>query len=206
MLLCDIGNTTYTFFDGKRLTKHPVSAFDPSSIQEKVYFISVNQAVTKQLHSLKNWIDLERFVERKNYYETMGIDRIAACEAIRHGVVVDAGSAVTVDVVKDGVFEGGFIYPGIQAIQTCWKTISPALAYPFKEDLHLKELPKRSDAALSYGYVAPLVKEVASYDLPVFLTGGDAQTFALFFPDAKHYPHLLFDGMQKILSKKGLLS
>jgi len=199
MLLCDIGNTSYHFLNGDIDHKESVTAFDPSSIKEKVYYICVNSTVQTVLDSLKNWINLKSCVDMSNYYETMGVDRIFACEAIENGVIVDAGSAITVDVVKDGKFQGGFIYPGIAAMSTTYENISPALAYPFNFDLDLDRLPKNSRDAISYGFLKTLSCEVISYNMEIFLTGGDALEFAKIFSSAQIDKALLFKGMKKVL-------
>ncbi|MDT8339071.1 MAG: type III pantothenate kinase, partial [Sulfurimonas sp.] len=165
MLLCDIGNTTYHFFEQGHSYKKDAKLFDPSSIKKQVYYICVNKQVKELLEPLENWIDLSEYVDRKNYYDTMGIDRIMACEAIEEGVIVDAGSAVTVDVVKDGKFEGGFIYPGLRAMSKCYKNISDALGYSFNFELDLDKMPKNSRDAISYGYIKLLQSEVKSYKM-----------------------------------------
>ncbi len=202
MLLCDIGNTSYHFLNGDNDYKESVSAFNPSSITQKVYYISVNSLVEKKLETLDNWINLKPHVDMSNYYETMGTDRIFACEAIENGVIVDAGSAITVDVVKDGKFQGGFIYPGINAMAKTYENISPALIYSFNFDLELTVLPKNSQDAISYGYLKTLYTEVISYKLPIILTGGDAQKFTNIFKDAKVDEELIFKGMQKIFNSR----
>jgi len=198
MLLCDIGNTSYHFLNGDNDYKESVSTFNPSSITQKVYYISVNVSVGKVLDTLDNWIDLKPHVDMSNYYETMGIDRIFACEAIQNGVIVDAGSAITVDVVKDGKFQGGFIYPGIAAMSKTYDNISPALAYPFNFDLDLTVLPKNSGDAISYGYLKTLYLEVISHDMKIYLTGGDAKKFAKIFSNSKVDETLIFKGMNRI--------
>ena len=199
MLLCDIGNTSYHFLDGDNDYKERVTAFNPSSITQKVYYICVNSSVQKKLKTLDNWIDLKSKVDMSNYYETMGVDRIFACEAIKNGVIVDAGSAITVDVVKDGKFQGGFIYPGIAAMSKTYENISPALAYPFNFDLDLDRLPKNSGDAISYGFLKTLYCEVISYEMEIFLTGGDAFELAKIFPSAQIDEVLLFKGMKKVI-------
>jgi len=103
MLLCDVGNTSFHFDDDSNNYKESTTSFNPKSITKKVYYICVNPDVSKVLDGLDNWIDLASFIDMNNYYETMGIDRIVACEAVQNAVIVDAGSAITVDVVKDGV-------------------------------------------------------------------------------------------------------
>lgn len=204
MLLCDIGNTSYHFNNSLQDFKHSVKDFDPASITEQVYFISVNAQSKEKLKKLDNWIDLESFVDRSVYYETMGIDRIVALVSVNNGIVIDAGSAITVDAVKEGVFQGGFIYPGIRAMQECYKNISPALNYSFNFELDLGKMAKNSPDAISYGYLKPFVDEIKSQNLPIILTGGDASEFKKLFPEAMLDQELIFKGMKKIIIKAGL--
>ena len=198
MLLCDIGNTSYHFCKDGNDYKQDVIEFNPENITEKVYFISVNQSIKEKLSGLSNWIDLERFIDKKHYYETMGIDRIVACETLDNAIIVDAGSAVTIDIVKNSCFEGGFIYPGIRAMQQCYENISPALAYSFNFDLSLDIMPKNSKDAISYGYLKTLYREVISHKLPIILTGGDALAFAKIFKNAKIDKSVIFKGMKRL--------
>jgi type III pantothenate kinase len=204
MLLCDIGNTSYHFLDGDESFKKSVNSFNPALIEEKVYYISVNAKVSKQLDYLENWINLEQFINRQKYYETMGIDRIVALESVENAVIIDAGSAVTVDVIRQGVFKGGFILPGITAMQKTYANISDAIAYSFNFDLELDIMPKNSQDAISYGYLGVLYREVMSYGLDVILTGGDAKKFKKLFKEAKVEERLLFNAMKKIMKKANI--
>jgi len=201
MLLCDIGNTSYHFLDDERDYKESVATFDPQTITEDVYYISVNSSVSKRLAAAPNWINIETFLDRSDYYESMGVDRVVACEGISDGVIVDAGSAITVDVVKKSHFMGGFIYPGINAMASTYKTISPALAYSFNFDIAIQKLPKNSQDAISYGFLKLLKSEVDSYRLPIILTGGDAEHLKALFPEAKIDKLLLFESMKKLIIK-----
>jgi len=201
MLLCDIGNTSYHFLDGNDDYKQNVKTFDPQTIQKKIYYICVNPTVKKTLNALDNWIDLAQYIFMENYYETMGIDRIFACEAINDGIIIDAGSAITVDIVSDTRFEGGFIYPGTKAMSEAYTNISSALEYPFNYKLDLKILPKNSRDAISYGYLKTLHGEVMSHKKDIYLTGGDGEKLLPIFPNAKINHHLIFDGMKKIIKK-----
>jgi len=204
MLLCDIGNTSYHFLDADNDYKEDGATFEPSLVKEKVYYICVNSSVQKTLETLDNWIDLKSYVDMSNYYETMGVDRIFACEAVANGVIVDAGSAITVDVVNNRVFEGGFIYPGVNAMAKTYENISPALAYSFNFELDLDKMPKNSVDAISYGYLKTLYSEVTAKSKDIFLTGGDADKFAIIFPNAKIDKLLIFNGMKKIIKKADL--
>jgi len=204
MLLCDIGNTSYHFLDAHEEYKKSVITFKPQDITQEVFYTCVNASVTTQLEALSNWIDLSPFLKKEKYYETMGKDRIFAIEALSDAVIVDAGSAITVDIVKKGVFCGGFIYPGKRAMEKTYENISPALAYSFNFDLDLDIMPKNSQDAISYGFLKTLFREVISHDLPVVLTGGDAKEFKKIFKDAHLDEKLIFKGMKKIIKEAQL--
>jgi len=201
MLLCDIGNTSFHFLDGEKDYKKSVDSFDIRSVQREVYYISVNVVVSEKLKDLKNWINVAIFIDINSYYKTMGIDRICAIKAVQSAVVIDAGSAITIDIVENGVFEGGFIYPGVTAMQKTYKNISSALDYSFNFDLELDIMPKNSQDAISYGYIKTLYVEVTSHQLPIILTGGDAKKFHKIFKNAQVDEELIFSGMKKIIKK-----
>ncbi len=202
MLLCDIGNTTLHFCEGERTWRVAAEGFDPAAVEGRVYYISVNAALDALLAGHENWVDLRDLIDWSGYYETMGIDRVVACEAVEDAVIVDAGSAVTVDVVRGGRFEGGFIYPGIRAMAAAYAGISPRLAYSFNFELDLDKMPKNSQDAVSYGYLRPLCGEVMRHGGPIVITGGDAERFAPLFPSATVDRMLLFKGMKKILENR----
>ena len=197
-LFCDIGNTNFSFSDGKKVS---VEHFNISSISETVYYISVNHYWEKRLDMQENWINLRSLVDFDKYYETMGIDRIMCCEAVENAVVVDAGSAITVDLVKEGKHEGGYIYPGLSALQKCFKDISVRLEVSFNFEIDLAKMPKNTEDALTYGAIAPLVSSIRSLSesMPVILTGGDAEKLLPFIPNAKIDQELVFKGMKKII-------
>ncbi|MEA3372125.1 MAG: type III pantothenate kinase [Campylobacterota bacterium] len=201
MILCDIGNTSLHFQDGDRLYKESAELFDPAALKEDIYYISVNAELDPVLELLPDWINLAPHIAMDNYYKTMGIDRIMACEAIDNGIIIDAGSAITVDLVRDGLFEGGFIYPGVRAMQKCYSEISRRLDYSFNFELDLDKMPKNSRDAVSYGYLRLLHAEVSRYGLPIYLTGGDARVLQTLFPSAVVDEALIFKGMHKIIEK-----
>jgi type III pantothenate kinase len=203
MLLCDIGNTSYHFFDTSTQDDYKINKkkFEPSTINTTIYYICVEPNIKKVLKNLKNWIDISANIDIQKYYPTMGIDRIIACEAIEHdGIIIDAGSAITVDIVKNATFRGGFIYPGIRAMNGAYKDISKALDYDFNFNIDLKTLPKNSQDAITYGYLKTFYLEVVSHNLPITITGGDMDIFQSLFPTAKLDKLLLFKGMIKILN------
>ena len=197
-LLCDIGNTNFSFSNGKSIS---VEHFDISSLDEKVFYISVNHYWEERLETEVNWINLRSYVDFSKYYESMGIDRIMCCEAVENAIVVDAGSAITVDMIRDAKHVGGYIYPGFTALAKCFKDISPRLEVSFNFDLDLATMPRNTEDALSYGAIAPLVSHISSLSnfLPVLLTGGDAERLLPLIPHSVIDHELVFKGMRKII-------
>ena len=202
VILCDIGNTSYHFLDGEKEYKVAAEGFDPASVREEVHYISVNPAADEKLAMLSNWHDLRSCIEWEGYYQTMGIDRIMACEAIEEGLIIDAGSAITVDLVSGGRFMGGFIYPGIAAMRESYRNISPRLDYSLNFELDLDKMPKNSRDAISYGVLRTLYCEVMRHRKQIYLTGGDAKALAKIFPEAVVDERLLFRGMKKMMENR----
>ena len=204
MILCDIGNTTYDFYENGKKSKITLGEYDPTHEKREIFYICVNADVSKKLKDLSNWRDLEHFIDRSRYYETMGIDRIIGCEAIKNGVIIDAGSAITVDIVRDGKFLGGYILPGLHVSQKCYKEISVKLDYPCNFEIDLDKIPKNSQDAITYAQLGLLHRDVMHYSLPIYLTGGDAKKLKNLFKDATLDEELLFKGMKNIMKKANL--
>ena len=202
LILCDIGNTSYHFLSESDDYKVLVTDFDLMSVNEEVYYISVNAAVDEILAPLMNWHDLRSCIDWSSYYETMGIDRVMACEAIEDGLIIDAGSAITVDLVRSGHFEGGFIYPGLDVMLESYKTISPRLDYSLNFELDLDKMPKNSQDAISYGVLRTLYSEVIRHNKQIYLTGGNAKMLSKIFPEAIVDEQLLFKGMKKMMERE----
>ena len=204
LTLCDIGNTTFDFFREGVKEKVFISDYEFKKSSEKIFYICVNEKIAGELKSFPNWVDLKNFVDKTNYYETMGIDRIAACEAVQNGVVIDAGSAITVDVVKDGIFSGGYICLGLHGSRKAYTDISPRLDYSYNFEIDLDKMPKNSRDAITYGQLGLLYRDVMSHGLDVYLTGGDALKLKSLFKTATVDDELLFKGMKKIMKKADL--
>ncbi|MDQ1297519.1 MAG: type pantothenate kinase, partial [Campylobacterota bacterium] len=100
IILCDIGNTTVDIYENAICQKMILSEFKPELLMGEVWYISVNSVLSKRFETFQNWHNCATLVDLDKYYPTMGIDRMMVCEAISDGVIVDAGSAVTVDVMR----------------------------------------------------------------------------------------------------------
>jgi len=110
LILCDIGNTTYHFLVNGKHKKYFLDEKVPK-FDEELYFVSVNEKGTKRLlkknPQAKNIKDILKF---ETIYQGLGIDRAVACSFQQNAVIVDAGSAITVDIIENGVHKGGWIY------------------------------------------------------------------------------------------------
>lgn len=201
MIYCDIGNTSVDLFYAGNRTKLSVDLFDPATLQGEIYFVSVNKAFNERIKTFSHWHDLRDLIDWEKYYPTMGIDRIMVCEAIEEGVIVDAGSAITVDAMENGIYQGGFIALGLRAAQEAYARLSPALDVSFNFEVDLTIMAKNTPDALTVGFLAPLIEKIESLGKPLYLTGGDAVLLSRFFKGAIVDEDLIFRGMEKLLQK-----
>ena len=201
MILCDIGNTTIDWEINGEYTKQSVENFNPALYTEIIYYICVNTKLLSHIYTFTNWINVANYIEWQKYYPAMGIDRIMVCEAISNGVIVDAGSAVTVDVMNDGHYKGGFIALGLRSAQAAYEKLSPALDWSFNFEVDLTIMAKSTPDAITIGYLAPLIDKIKSLGSPIIVTGGDSNVFSSFLGDAIVDNHLVFKGMKKLIEK-----
>ena len=201
MILCDIGNTHF------HISKNGL-IFDErecSLKNEKIYFISVNDKKTKELLKKNpNSINLEKYVKFNTSYKGLGIDRIMACCSIEDGVIIDAGSAITIDIIANKIHLGGFILPGIMALKKSYEQISPKLN-SFSMNIDPDILPNNTTDAISYGAIGMIInfiEKIAKNNL-LYFTGGDGAYLAKFF-DAIYLKDLIFQGMKKTIKENNL--
>jgi len=148
--------------------------------------------------------------------DMVGIDRLLAAvaanrirEADRPAVVVDLGTAVTVDLISaDGVFQGGAILPGIEMSSRALHDYTDLL--PRIEMSELIEPPeplgKATEPAMRSGLywgAVGAVRELttrmiadASVEPEILVTGGAGPVVAkLLSESAHHVPHLTLAGI-----------
>lgn len=141
----------------------------------------------------------------------MGVDRwLAMLAAWQHTrgacCVVDAGSAITVDVLDDrGEHQGGYILPGLRLMQT--SLLGRTAEIRVEDALERVALsPGRStEEAVSHGAHLLMLALAERVDkglpgqkgsLPVLVTGGDAEALLPYLSQAQHHPDLVLDGLQ----------
>jgi type III pantothenate kinase len=148
--------------------------------------------------------------------EMVGIDRLLDAIAVvphippgHRGVVIDAGSAVTVDLVeREGVFRGGAILPGLRLMGRALRdhTAQLPLVESFADD-HPPLPARNTTAAIAAGIfyavsggIERLVEEYERAVGPVFIAvaGGDAEQLRLLrHPPDLVNPWLTLDGLRR---------
>ncbi len=203
MILCDIGNTTFHFLDGRKSIKIPLNEKLPE-LTENIYFISVNKKATKKLkEKYPKAINLKRYIDFKTSYLGMGIDRMVACMASDDAIIVDAGSAITVDVMKDGKHMGGFILPGLNSYKKTYPRISKKLKFEFKENTKINTLPQSTNEAINYAILNSIITPIKdiSKNKEIIFTGGDGKLLSQFFKGSIYKRNLLFTAMKRIIKE-----
>jgi len=202
MILCDIGNSNVDFYHDGKIWSQTLEEFKEYSPNEKIYFISVNDAVSSKLGA--NYINIEEWFKFDTIYQGMGIDRVAACYTITSGIVIDAGSAITVDVMSGGLHMGGYILPSINSYERCYASISTKLDVNINPNVILDALPQKTADAISYGTIKPMIMmlEDTCRDKTVYFTGGDGKYFSKFFKKSIYDRSLIFRGMIKVINDK----
>jgi type III pantothenate kinase len=176
-----------------------VHEFSNLTFNEKVYYICVNDDLKPFLRVNKNFFDLEPYIQFDTKYVGMGIDRICACKAVHEGVVVDAGSAITVDIMKEGVHAGGYILPGFAAYAAAYMSVSSRLKLDINRNVKLDAMPKNTKDAISYGIIKPikLIIKNSAKNRKIYFCGGDGEYLRSFFKNAVYDEMLIFRVLEK---------
>ena len=199
MILCDIGNTHLHFYDKKTIWRVLPEKLGKLPLDCDVYYISVCEEHTqKLLKKHKNSFDISECIKIDTDYKGMGVDRRAACKSVSDGVIVDAGSAITIDVMHEGRHLGGCIMAGLMAYSKMFSGISSALDKPFNSNVPLDSLPKNTQDALSFGVFKGLCMTIQtlSEGRKIFFTGGDGKFLSKFFENSIYDEMLVFRGME----------
>ena len=204
ILLADIGNTHFHIYDGTIVKHLPYADAIEKYADKELLYICVNSSIIEQIKDMKYWKNISSIIGIYGEYDTMGVDRKALCMSHKNGVFVDAGSAITVDVVEDGRYMGGFILPGIRAYLESYKFVSPALNTSLDKTLRLKELPTTTKEQISYGIIASIKSliEKHSKSKTLYFTGGDGKFLSTYFDNALYDETLVFHGIMKAIKDK----
>ena len=203
MILCDVGNTMYHFWVNNKEYKYFLNEQIPL-FGEKLYYISVNEPALSKLKIIYDeTIDLEPHITFQTTYVGMGLDRKVACLGFNNAVIVDAGSAITVDIMQEGIHQGGFILPGLKKSLDLYPDISSKLQWDFNVKVNLDTIPLNTQDAISYAILKSILTpiEQIAQGKPIIFAGGDGELLSQFIPDSTYKKNLLFDHMKKIIDE-----
>lgn len=226
-LFIDIGNSrikTRCYKDGNWAgVKH----WDPEKLSElsgevksasQIYICAVSRknfdrlsALLKRDYILLDHHKLSHFI-RYETPDTLGVDRVLSAVGGwyitgKATIVIDAGTAVTIDeITEDGFFNGGVIMPGIAVMeQSLYKNTDLPLV---ERRIPEQWPPKSTRNALCWGltgsYLAAINAHINKYregrpDKPIVITGGDGPWLAnLMEEKIELEPDLIFIGMKYI--------
>jgi len=203
VILADVGNSYVHIWHDGRIEHLRLKEAIEKYAAEVVCYINVNTSHEQTLATLAAWSDISQYCVLEGAYAGMGIDRKALCLSHPDGIFIDAGSAITVDKVLEGVYQGGYILPGIHAYHKAYAEISPVLDVALDRKVALGTLPKTTRESVSFGTIAPMIASIEKImgDLPVYCTGGDGMWLSQYFEKAVFDETLLFQGMIKMIEK-----
>lgn len=212
MILCDIGNTTFHFQTSSKTFKVSVEqslkTYKELLLSQPLYFLSVNQTATNKLLEIcPNGLDISPYVKLSTPYQGIGIDRKIVCTSIGNGIIVDFGSAITIDIMKNHHHQGGYIFPGLRAYEKIYPKISEKLHFKFKNDLNLDKIPLSTDDAINHSIILsiilPIKKIYKHHNVPLYFTGEDSKLIFAYFKKIpfKYKKNLIFKSMKKIIKE-----
>ncbi len=208
MILCDIGNTTYHFLVDNKHYKYFINENLPR-FYEKIYFISVNESATQKLKATyDDCINLEEYLTFETDYKGMGLDRKIACAGIKDSIIVDAGSAITVDIMEDSIHKGGLILPGLKKFEEVYSQISLKLGYEINTKVNLDKIPLCTQDAISYSILKSIILPITELakEQSIIFTGGDGEFLSRYFENCIYKEDLVFENMKGIIDANNCIA
>lgn len=203
MILCDIGNSFFHFYEKGHMWKVSVKDRPDLPFYDDLFVVSVNEKALEKLKKLYPSLqDISDSADFNSSYVGLGVDRVFACMAVEDGVIVDAGSAITVDVMASGLHLGGFILPGIASMQKAYALSAPVLDRKFNFAIDAEVLPQNTVDAISFGAIGAIVAMIqkVTKGKKIYFTGGDGAYLSKFFDNSAVDETLIFKGMQKVIA------
>jgi type III pantothenate kinase len=208
MILVDIGNTTFHILDNNKDYKISVNdklpLFDKSKI---IYFVSVNNiASEKLLQAYPLAIDIATyFIFNTSFSNTIGVDRIAVCSYVKNKIIVDCGTAITVDIMLESSHLGGFIMPGFNKLQETYPNMSNKLMFNFENNINLDKIPLNTNDAINYAIMSMVVLPIKNiqnkYKLDILFTGEQSSLIQGYFPESEFQKNLIFNAMHNAIKE-----
>lgn len=202
MILCDIGNTNVHINENGKIRTLSFEEFKVYRPDEVLYYINVNPSVKVNA----SFVNLAKKIKFRSTYTGLGVDRAFACYSVESGIVVDSGSATTIDIMHNGIHLGGTILPGLEAFTRAYESISPTLKFTLNTNISLDTIPQNTNDAISYSVVKSAVAIIneLSGGKNIYFTGGNGAFLSRFFKGSIYNKNLVFDGMIKLLKEENL--
>ncbi len=223
VLVVDIGNNNCksAVWNGKKLSQH--NLFPTDTLDEISFSSELPLVVSCVIPSLRKknkrkdifWIssELNTGVDFSQIANGIGADRVAAAAAVakfakKQAIIVDAGTAITVDALShDKVFLGGAIMPGLQMMNKSLYTNTAALPL-IKKKSHRsatvfagKNTISAIRSGIEHGLVGAvrylingIAKECEFRNFELFISGGDASLFVKHFQDSIYVKNIVLLG------------
>ncbi|PUE65964.1 pantothenate kinase [Arcobacter caeni] len=208
MILCDIGNTTYHFLIKGKHKKYFLDEKVPK-FDDDIYFVSVNEKASKKLLKKNPHAkNINKLLNFETQYLGLGIDRALACSFQDNCVIVDAGSAITVDIMEEGIHMGGFILLGVQSFIKSYPKISKKLKFEFEKNINLDKIPLETKDAILFAMLKSIIlpiKEV-SLNKNIIFTGGDGKLLSKYFENSIYKKDLIFENMKRIIDANNCIA
>jgi len=203
MIIADIGNTHIHIYDGLCVEHLRLDDTMKRYGEIDIVYISVNHQAEDSIIEKTNWLNISDDIVLKSSYDGMGVDRRALCLSHKNGLFIDAGSAITVDLVEDGVYQGGFILAGLSTILKAYSEISPALSTTLNREIYLDRLPNTTRDGISYGIIAPIKSVIEKHQKShrVYFTGGDGEFLSSYLENSIFDEELVFKGVLNALNQ-----
>ena len=225
LLVCDFGHSRFkVHLYSEHLTQRwilPLKPFswpeqiDPSSVREML-FVGTHQAHRLRVDShcsqrgfpagIQLGVDCKVPLLLAEGIHGVGNDRLAQALGAEQekpqarNLIVSAGSALVIDLVQQGQFQGGMIGLGWKIYGETMAKINPLLVT--QEQELLKYPGKKTSEAVALGWQecarGAIERNALGCD-HVFFTGGDSQQFSSVFPKGLFRPWLGVDAMAKAL-------
>jgi len=217
-LLIDIGNSRIKLTFAGPTPPRDFAVIKKEKLKEKliysgaelIIYSSVNPEVEKIVLSIdsieKKRISADKIDKPKlNYYpiSSLGDDRVAnilsAYKLYGETVaVVDFGTAITVDIIKNGEYIGGGIFPGISLLLESLN-IGTKLVKPdsFKPQLKPGKSTKESVSSAITNSIVGMIKNYLNLNRVrnLVFTGGYGRIFLRYFRSAHYDPLLTLKGL-----------
>ncbi len=185
-----------------------ITAVAIASVATQEAFRRVKCVVTNSLPSVPIFqlqYDSKLLATHYEFPERLGIDRwLALLPLVRLGdaVVIDAGTAFTIDVLGEGAHQGGYILPGLRLQRDVLAQQTASVSFP-SIGLGAVHLGLNTAECVSHGGLRALIAlandvgaqfSKGSGRSRLYITGGDAPYFKGHL-DAECRPLLVFEGM-----------